>query len=105
MWVDYADGILYYDEALVAGTPQFMAPETLEVACANIQEVFLHSAFNSVAEDWWSVGATLFEAATGEALIPLPEGFAAYSPDTLECMRQTLQLMQVSKNSCLHIWT
>ena len=98
--VDYADGFLYYDEALVAGTPQFMAPETLEVCCANIQGVFLHSAFSPVAEDWWSVGATLYEAATGQALIPLPEGFTAYSPDTLECMQQTLQHIEVRHLVC-----
>ena len=54
----------------MAGTPDYMAPETIAAAVdfdgmLVTEEDFF---FSPMAAAWWSVGAVLFEAATGKAL-------------------------------------
>ncbi|KAL0056338.1 hypothetical protein WJX82_010197 [Trebouxia sp. C0006] len=61
---------VFWGDLEMAGTPDYMAPETIAAAVdfdgmLVTEEDFF---FSPMAADWWSVGAVLFEAATGKAL-------------------------------------
>ena len=88
----------------MAGTPQYMVAETLEACCANLAHTSVHSLFSLAAEDWWSMGATLYEAAIGLPLVPLPQTYggtdshkqeAPYAVDMVEAVLQIHQDMPV----------
>lgn len=64
----HADHSVGFDAISILGNPAYMAPELLK-ACAGVygdtDPEQLH--LDVVAADWWSVGASLIEAAIGES--------------------------------------
>ena len=65
----YADCKLWLDEVSIVGTLWYMAPELVAGYVNYAADKEIHLAFDPVAADWWSVGAVLFEAATGSLLM------------------------------------
>ncbi len=65
-----ADRRVFWGDLEIVGTPDYMAPETIAAAVGFDGMLVTEEAFffNPIAADWWSVGAVLFEAATGKAL-------------------------------------
>ena len=60
----FADHQVCCDASALAGTAGYMAPE-LVAAWSSEEKV----QYNPAAADWWSVGAVIYEAATGRALL------------------------------------
>ena len=68
----FADHKVYCDEVAPAGTPHYMAPELME-AWGRLLKGAEHDQlwYDPAAADWWSVGAVLYEVATGNMLLPI----------------------------------